>query len=82
MENSSPSENNSPNNYAYYRMNSEVIEKPSHFMNGSDCDEDNSLEILALLSSPDNSPPCEEVCVLDHGSQSPRSSTKGDGKES
>ena len=82
MENSSSSENNSPNNYGYYRMNSEVIEKPSHFVNGtgSDCEED-SLEILALLSSPDNSPPCEqEVRVLDHGSQSPRSSTKGDGK--
>lgn len=59
----------------YYRMNSEVVEKPSHF------EHSDPEEILAILSSPENSPCEQEIEVLEYGSHSPCSSSKADGKK-
>ena len=76
----SDSESNSPtDNYtSYSRMNSEVVEKPSHFEQHSDCE-----DIFAILTSSgsESSPPSDqEVYVLDYGGLSPCSSSKTDGE--
>ncbi len=77
----SDSESSSPtDNYytSYSRMNSEVVEKPSHFEQLSDCE-----DIFAILTSSgsEGSPPSDqEVSVLDCGGLSPCSSSKTDGE--